>query len=338
MSFTKVEVPGLKGYKKVSVRPYFDPTIENMGLENYGLSLYDGVYHTEQLACLEKNGIKRYVTGLNEFAPEVKLIADKDAKAAKIKEIRTVVAELEETLAANPIDVEDPDFWHKVKLLKPDNDEFWSKIELKAGNDIIFMDPVTDPYDLVKLYAIDAGGFSIVAKSLEDAQQMATAPKFYLDRHEETVSTKNTYRKIRNKALSELQEMYDKDSNKLLYVAKVLDPGSPQYKKKTSNDTLYEIMDNYINGLSFEKDKKYAAQSFLDVGRQSVGDLKLRAMVKDATFYKFITPKADGYIYHTTTATMLGKNVADIVEYLQNPLNEDMLVAIQDAVEVEWSK
>ena len=47
-----------------------------MGLEKYGLSLHDGVYHEEQLACIENNGIKRYVTGLNEFAPEIKLIKD----------------------------------------------------------------------------------------------------------------------------------------------------------------------------------------------------------------------------------------------------------------------
>ena len=152
------------------------------------------------------------------------------------------------------------------------------------------------------------------------------------------MTTKNTLRKLRNKALSELQTMYDKDSNKLLYVTKVIDPGSPQYKKSTSNDTLYEVMDNYINALSFERDGKRAAETFLDVAKQNVGDLKLRAMVKDATYYKVISPKADGYIYHIATSTMLGKNVADVVEHLKNPLNEDALVSIQDAVEIEWNK
>jgi len=136
MSFTKVEMPGLKGYKKVSIRPYFDPSIENMGLEKYNLALYDGVYHTEQLCCLENNGIKRYVSGLNEFAPEVKGIKDPEARAAKIKEIRAVVTQLEAEFAANIIDPEDPEFWNKVQLLRPDNDEFWDRIELKAGNDI----------------------------------------------------------------------------------------------------------------------------------------------------------------------------------------------------------
>jgi len=338
MTFTKVEVPGLKTYKKVSIRPYFDPSVENMGLEKYNLALYDGVYHTEQLCCLEMNGIKRYVSGLNEFAPEVKNIVDPEEREAKILQIRTVVAQLEREFAANILDVEDPEFWNKVKLLRPDNDEFWSRIELKAGNDILFMDPAKDPYDLVKLYAIDAGGFSIVAKSLKAAQEMATAPKFYLDRFEETVTTKNTLKKIRNKALAQLEDLYNKDSSKLLYVAKVIDPGSSTFKKSTSNDTLYGIMDDYINGLGIDKDKKYAAQHFTDVAKQSVGDLKLRAMVKDAAFYKFIATKADGYIYHMNTATMLGKNPADVVEYLKNPLNEEMLVAIQTPVEAEWNK
>lgn len=337
MSFTKVEVPGLKVHKKVSIRPYFDPTVENMGLEKYGLSLHDGVYHSEQLACLEKNGIRRYVTGLNEFAPEVKLLPE-DEREAKIKEIRTVVAQLERELAANVIDPADEDFWNKVKLLRPDNDEFWSKIELRAGNETAFLDPAKDPYDLIKIYAIDAGGFSIIAKSLHEAQNMATPPKFYLDRHEETVSTKNALRKLRNKALSQLEEMYNTDANKLLYVTKIIDPGSPQYKKSTSNDTLYEVMDNYINGLSFERDKKHAAQYFIDVAKRSVGDLKLQAIVRDATYYKLLTPKSDGYIYHTETSTMLGKNVAHVVEYLKNPLNEEILVLVQDAVEKEWNK
>ena len=86
--FTKVEVRTLNAPKKVSIKPYFDSTIENMGLENYGLALFDGVYHEEQLACLEKNGIKRYVTGLNEFAPDVKLIRNSEEKEARIKQIR----------------------------------------------------------------------------------------------------------------------------------------------------------------------------------------------------------------------------------------------------------
>ena len=155
MSITIVERYPQNKKSTVSVRPYFDSTINNMGLEKYGLSLFDGVFHEEQLACLEINGIKRYVTGLNEFAPEVKFLPD-DEREAKIREIRKVVSQLEKELAANVVNPDDPDFWNKIKLLKPDNDDFWSKIAIRCGNEPLFLEPAKDPYDLIKLYAIES--------------------------------------------------------------------------------------------------------------------------------------------------------------------------------------
>ena len=56
---------------KVPPKSFADQFDTNKG-QNYGLSLFDGIKHQEQLACLEINGINRYLTGLNEFAPEVK--------------------------------------------------------------------------------------------------------------------------------------------------------------------------------------------------------------------------------------------------------------------------
>ena len=68
-----------------------------MGLENYGMNVFDGVFHEEQLTCIEINGIKRYLTGLNEFSPDVKNLAVEEQEA-KIKQIRSVVAQLEKEL------------------------------------------------------------------------------------------------------------------------------------------------------------------------------------------------------------------------------------------------
>ena len=333
--FTKVERYSETKRSPIAIKPYFDERIGNMGLEKYGMALYEGVKHMEQLACLEFNGIKRYITGLNEFAPEIKQIPDPEVKEATIKEIRTVVAELEKELAANVIDPEDKEFWNKVKLLRPDNDDFWSKIEIKAGNDPIYLDP-KDPYDLVKLYAIGAGGFSIIAKSYEDARSRMPAPKFYLDKHVETVSTKTETKKLRNKALAELQKLFDKNMNKLLYVAKVVDTASAQYKKTTPNDVVYDNMDNFINGQGSERNGNRAAQMFLDACDLSMEVLKLRALVKDATFYKFIVAKADGFIYHKDKNVLLGRNQADAVEYLNNPINEEILVDLMKKVEKYW--
>jgi len=247
-----------KQSSSIAVRPYFNPGKENMGLETYGLSLHDGVFHEESLACLEMNGVKRYVTGLNEFAPDVKMLPAKE-KRAKIAEIRKVVSELEAELAANVVDPDDKDFWNKLTVMKPDNSKFWDKISLRCGNDPVFLDSEVDPYDKIKLFAIRAGGFSIVAPSLAAAKKSQTNPKFYLDTVKETLSTRTETTKVKNKAISLLQNLYDKNTTKLLYVAKVVDIDSVQYTKNTPNDIMYENMDEYINGNGCESNKKRAA-------------------------------------------------------------------------------
>lgn len=321
----------------ISVRTYFDSNVPNMGLEKYGISLYDGVMHEEQLACVESNGVFRYLTGLNEFAPEVVLEEDTEKKEAMIKDIRETVAALEKVFASNVIDPKDPDFWNKVKKLKPDNDDFWGKITIRCGNQPLVLDP-KDPYDLIKIRAIEAGGFSGIAKSYDHARAMVQSPKFYLDKFEETVATKNEPRKLKNKALSELQKLFDKNTNKLFYVTKVVDGNSIQYKKSTPNDILYDNMDKYINGESLEKNQRRAAQTFLDACNSDMETLKIRAIVKDATYLKYLALNSDGFIKHMESNTPVGKNPTEIVEFLKNPLNEKILDTLMYKVESEWNK
>ena len=321
----------------IAIRPYFNSNVDNMGLQKYGLSLFEGAFHEEQLACLEINGIKRYVTGLNEFAPEVKMLPA-DEQEAKIKEIRRVVSFLEKALAANVVEPEDKDFWNKITLLKPNNEQLWDRIKIRVGNEAVYLEPEKDPYDLIKLYAIEAGGFSMISKSLDEARNQNIPVKFYLDKLEETASVKTEVKKLRNKALSELQKLFDKNQNKLFYVAKVLDVNSAQYKKSTPNDIIYDNMDKYINGESVEKDKKKTAQRFIDATNLDMEALKIRAIVKDSSYYKFIATKADGFIYHMESTTMLGRTPSDIVEYLKNPLNEEILVDLTRKVEKYWNQ
>ena len=134
MSYSIVSLAETAKTGSISVKPFFDPNKSNLGLEKYGLALFDGVFHEEQLACIERNGIRRYLTGLNEYAPEIKMIKNDEEREAKIQEIRNVVAQLERELAANIVDPKDVDFWNKVTVLQPNNDDFWSKITLRCGN------------------------------------------------------------------------------------------------------------------------------------------------------------------------------------------------------------
>jgi hypothetical protein len=326
----------LKRGSSVTIRPFVDNINENMGLEKYNMVLFEGIFHEEQIICLENNGIKRYVTGLNEFAPEVKNLPEEEREAF-IKDIRNTVAQLEKELAANVIDPKDPDFWNKVKLLRPNNDEFWSKIALRCSNDPVYLDAANDPYDLIKLRAIEHGGFSIIAKSLQHARAEAPRFKFYLDKFEETASIKTELKKLKNKAFSELQKMFDKNTNKLFYVCKVVDPNSTQYKKSTPLDVLYDNMDKYISGETVEVNKRQTAQKFLDVCALDMETLKLRAVIKDANFYKLIATRGDGNIYHMKSGSMLGKNPSDILMYLKNPLNEEILLDVITNTEKYWN-
>jgi hypothetical protein len=326
----------LKRNASISIRPYVDNTYANMGLERYNMTLFEGCFHEEPLMCLENNGIRRYVTGLNEFAPELKDL-DNDEREAAIKQIRITVAQLEKELASNVIDPNDNEFWNKVKLLRPDNAEFWEKIVLRLGNDPVFLDPAKDPYDLIKMKAIEAGGFSMIAKSMEEARRI-TGSKFYLDKFEETAQIRTEVKKLRNKALAELQKLFDKNQNKLFYVCKIVDPNSTQYRKTTPSDIMYDNMDKYINGEGVDKDKKKTAQRFLDVANLDMETLKMRAIVKDANFYKLIATRGDGFIYHMKSATMVGKNPSDVVEYLKNPLNEEILMDLTKNVEKMWNQ
>ncbi len=326
-----------KGAGKITVKPFTHAFKENMGLEDYGFVVFPGIYHEEQLAAIERNGVVRYITGLDEFAPEVQNINIPEKKEAVIYNIRTVVAHLEKMLATNVIKITDEDFWNKVKLLRPDNHDFWSKISLRVSNEAVHLNPTEDPYDLIKYIAIEAGGFDLIGKSFDDSMAQAVSPKFYLDKAVHTISSRTSYKKLRNKAIGILDSMSNKNTKKLLYVTKAIDADSVTYKNHTPSDVLYDVMDEYINGEGVESNKSKAAQNFIDISKLDMETLKLKSLVKDATFYKVISLKVDGMLYHSQTSTMLGRNVSDVVEYLKNPLNEDMLVKLLDEIEGYWN-
>ena len=333
-----VEIPTITKKAKIYIRPYVNPQVSNMGLEKYNIPVVDGTQHSESVACLEANGTARYITGLNEFAPEVQLIQDKEKKAAVIKDIRETVATLEKLFVANIVDPEDKDFWNKVKYLRPDNHACWKDLIIRVGNEAVPLDPEKNPLDLLRLRAIEAGGFSIIAPTYEIARSAAGKYKFYRDKEENTVSTRIELTKLRNKAAAELQKLYDKNQNKLFYVCKVLDVNSAQYKRSTPNDVLYENMDKYITGQGTEPNLRKAILSFLEAANSDMEHLKMRSIIKDATFFKFIYLKGDGFIYEIDSNSMLGRNPSECIEYLKNPLNEAIFLKIMEKVEKQWNR
>jgi hypothetical protein len=100
---------------------------------------------------------------------------------------------------------------------------------------------------------------------------------------------------------------------------------------------MYENMDMYINGEGAESNKKRAAQSFLDAAKDSMENLKVRALVKDAMYYRFLVPKSSGWIETMDSSEKLGKRSSEVIEYLKDPGNEDTLLSLLSKVEPYWN-
>lgn len=306
-------------------------------LANYGLVLNDGGSYKEQITCLEQNGIKRYLSGLDEFAPEVQRLG-KDSSEQKviIKSIRQKVVFLEAALGGNILKIDDPQFWNNVKTVHPKNDDFWKNIFVECDNNIKYLDE-TNPHDLVVICGIEAGGFSTVAKSYEDAKALATPPKFYLDKGNDADNVKVNIKRIKNEALASLTDLSRNNPRRLFYIIKNIDnSNSYQYKNSTSTDIIYDFLDNYVSGLGSEKSQKKAAIFFNEVVALSEEECKIKAVLADAIFHKMIATKADSIYYHRTSDTALGRNIQEIVSYLKDTMNFKIWEKVLEEVEANW--
>lgn len=323
----------------IAIRPYVDKSA-NMGLEKYQQVLFEGTSNKVPMWAREDvtgSGNVRFITGLNEFAPELNKL-DPETKAAKILQIRVAVKYLESALASNEVNIKDKDFWKQVKAVRPDNTDFWKKILIVASNSEIYLDP-TDPEDLIKIFSIEAGGFPEIAPSLEVAKNSQRRYKFYLDKFEETVkeNTKNSIAETRSKAI--LLELFESNINKLRYICKSLDVNSAQYKNSTPNEVLFSNMHDFIDGIVPGVSKKNLAnaEQFSKTSKLDMETLKLRAIVKDASFYGFLQVRS-GQIFESLHDTPLGLTVAEVVEFLKNPLNDAVLQRVMTKVEKHWSE
>lgn len=322
----------------ISVRPRTDQKEFNLGLEKYGHVLFPGTYHT--LGIWEKediggSGMGRPMTGLDEFAPELDRLPE-DERKSKVKEIRKAVAFLEKTLAANELNVNDKDFWGKVKVIRRDNLRFWKNIIIAPSNEAIVLDP-KDPEGLIKIFAIEAGGFPDIAPSLEEAQRSSSDAKFYLDKLEKTSETQISGNVLETKAKAVLLDLYENNLSKLNYVAKVVDANSIQYVKSTPSAVLFKNMFEYIEGKMDRIGKKESAKRFLNICDLDMETLKLRSLVKDANFYGYVKDK-NGKIYEGNSELLLGENSTDVVEYLKNPLNEQVFTRMLKRIENHWNE
>lgn len=330
----------------MTIRSYVDKGVENMGLELYGLSMFDGAIQVEPLGFIDTMGVNNYITGLNENVPEIQKLPQKEKEAA-IKDIRETAAKVFKMITSKEVDpaIKNTKFWEECDLLAPTNAKFWGRdVAYPEGFTLALsttgMDlDMTKPMDILIERAIKSGGYKVlIADSLEAARERPNPPKFYLDRLTDTAATNTEVRKLTNKAKSELETLRDTDVDKLIMIARNFDPDCVQYRNSTPADIVYLNMDKGIDGELWERNKRQAAKTFLDLCRLPAEELYIKAIIKVATKFRFVDQKADGYIYFMEEGNVLGRNPEEVYLFLKNPIHDDILAKLQAKVNFEMER
>lgn len=302
----------------ISIEPYFDPEIPNMGFEKYGLSTAPGSEVTEYISK-DRNG--RYITGLDENSPTVMYMEDLDEKKARLKEIKEVVIRLESIFGKNSLEAL--------------NDTLWGEFNIKLDYTGKSLDK-TNPKDELLYFAIKAGGFEAIAPSIEKAKEGDY--KFYLRQMEHDSDLKVERVKMINKAKAALTDLDETDSQKMLLVAKSVLAPNNEFTDKTPKSIIYDKLDQFIDGKIVKDNKKATVRHFLEAYKKSLNTLTIEALVKDALYFSFIVREGDGNFYNKQTEVRLGKTEKDIIKYLESPINQVEFENIKDRVDAKFYK
>lgn len=343
---------------KFSIKPFKDSD-DGMGLKKWGMVIHERTCHTATPFCKVDGKIKTYRTGLNEDAPEVQDLPI-EKKEAKIKAIRQLVAKAEREIAGNyninpddPKIDKDPDFWTKVTTFRsvvPDVFDnkgvrqltYWDTLELKLTNSGLILNE-NDAKDLILISVIEAGGFPTIAKSYKDALENPRTGqiKFYLDKKINTAEVKVSEKRVRDEAGAKLLGLYEKDSNKLFYITKMISSQSPYIKmgkNATPLDIMYEECSNYIDAVvSGVNSKEEGSREFLKFYKMKLDELIARVLIKDGLTYSLLIYR-EGNLTHSRTNTVLGKNAEDGVQYLLSAANIKFFEELKQSLTFEWSK
>lgn len=312
--------------RKVSVRQFVDSDVFNMGLEQYGLSVFSGESgsggHKEWLGYKELGDAQIYLTGLDPNADYIRKITDDEKKEAVISQIKEMRAVLEEKYGKESID--------------PKNKAFWSKIFLEIRTPVLQLD-LSNPSNLLLYCGIKAGGFSEVAPSFLEAKESNKIYKYYLHEDEEVMTAKVELTRLRNKAKSALEEIYESDPDFLFLLSKTFLPIERGYSRKTPIDGLYEDINNMIEGAGGDnKNIKAFPKKFLELKQMGKSELRYKALVLEASNNRIIVKDKDNIFVNPSTGNNLGKTEQDIIEYLKNPLHQEDLATISEKVDKLW--
>jgi hypothetical protein len=303
---------------KLSIEPYFEAEMPNMGLEKYGMVSFPDTEVREYLS-IDVNG--RFVTGVDPDAVAIESIDDEQEREIKRAEIVKIKERLERVFGKGSLDAL--------------NEKFWATFELTIKNSRRDLD-LRQPKDEIVYHAIKAGGFDIVAPDFNTAKTSNKLYKFYLKKEEEESENKIKYTKVINKAKGILAEMYDSDPSLMFRIAKVALAAANNFKPTTAPGIIFEKLNDFIDGKVVKTNKRETATQFLAFAKQDRETLTITGIVHDAIYYNMLIQEKDGHYYNKETEARYGKNIKEIVEFLKNPINSTELENITDRIEHKW--
>lgn len=305
-------------FSKVSIEPYFDPEVTNMGLEKYGLSMFSD---TEVQEYLSKDSTGRYLTGIDPDSPKIMYIEDDDIKTYKLQQINEVIDRLERIYGKGSLDAR--------------NDKFWAQFNLTIKNCKKELN-LAKPQDEIIYHCIKAGGFAEVAPDYDTARTSNKVYKFYLKKEDEESEAKIKGTMAINEAKGKLNAIYHEDPSLQFRIAKVVLPAAKNYKPTTSPGLLYQELNDFIEGKTVKSGKRESAKQFLKAVDTDRETLSINGVVNDAIYYNILTQEKNGYFYNKETDVRVGKNIKEIIEFLKSPINSSELENLTQRVEAKW--
>lgn len=285
----------------VEIKQNPDLSAQMLGLDKHGRSKFPGTFEILQPGKTPDN---RWVTGLDEHAVSIKRIADRELREKRTEEVKELREELERLTG---LDLSGTSAYWSTYFIK--------LMDKKALN-------FDNPNERVQYYVLLANKFS--APELEATSDPDYShTKYYMHRTETEASQKAVKSRERDKATSDLYQLYENPA-KLTLIAKFI--LGNKVKADMSKDGIYNMI-----GDALKTDKEgTVVRKFADAMSKTIEELQYKLIVDEAITRHVIRIR-EGY-YQRGNATY-GKTMKEVLKYLSSPENADEFSSVKEEVE-----
>lgn len=280
---------------------------DSVGLSKYGKSKWTNcldIYHP-----IFDERLKKWLTGLDEYDPEILSITNKEEREKRQKEVKELRESLERLTGEN---------------LSPSNDEFWIQQVIKFSEKTKPLVPYLNPRDRITVEwlkrrgDIPFGSFDLYNERYMDA-------KFYIETEDESINKRKSTKNLQKEALATSFKLED-DYDRLWKICSLL------HINKDFNinaESLINKLDEWI-----ERNKKYAdrLEELVNLSKKSIQELEGLSVFQMALDMNFIYWDGKTKCYHRG-GTNFGSTKDEAVRFLTNPEHGHIFVEVKNLVE-----